>query len=45
LNLGGDAVVRDNRFFTPDRTGAVAGRQALVFLYEQTVQFSVAGTF
>jgi hypothetical protein len=45
LNIGGDAVVRDNRFFTPDRTGAPAGRQALVFLYEQTVQFSVAGTF
>ena len=45
LNIGGDAVVRDNRFFTPDRTGAPAGRQAQVSLYDTTVQFSVAGTF
>lgn len=45
LNLGGYDVVRENRFFTPDRTGAPAGRQALVFPYDQTVQFSVAGTF
>jgi hypothetical protein len=45
LNIGNDAVVRDNRFFTPDRTGAPAGRQAQVSLYDTTVQFSVAGTF
>jgi hypothetical protein len=45
LNIGGYDEVRDNRFFTPDRTGAPAGRQALVFPYGQTVQFSVAGTF
>lgn len=45
LNIGGYDVVRDRRFFTPDRTGAPAGQQALVFPYDQTVQFSVAGTF
>ena len=45
LNIGGYDVVRENRFFTPDRTGAPAGRQALMFLHGQTVQFSLAGTF
>ncbi len=45
LNIGGYDVVRDRRFFTTDRSGQPAGRQALVFPYDPTVQFSVAGTF
>ncbi len=45
LNFGGYDVARDRRFFTPDRSGAPDGRQALVFPYDPTVQFSVAGTF
>jgi hypothetical protein len=45
LNIVGYDVERDRRFFSPDRSGVPAGRQALVFAYGPRMQLTVSGTF